>query len=168
MRTENDRIKEVRRAVNLTLEKFGERIGMKKSSLSQVENGTNSVSNQLRNAVCREFNVSETWLRTGEGEMFRERSTEDILMEFAKDVSYEGDESFKKRFITAIAQMDDEGWSHFEKWLTSFLEKYLKPVSAAAAVDPDKEAEEYRQELLVQKSPEERSKASDGTEEKDA
>ena len=124
MNEENTRIKEVRKALNLTMEKFGEKVGMKRNSLSQVENGVNSVSNQLRSAVCREFNVNETWLRTGEGEMFREQSTEDILTAFVNGLSFEGDESFKKRFVQAIAQMNDEGWEHFEKWLNEFLEKY--------------------------------------------
>lgn len=166
MNNENSRIKEVRKSLDLTMEKFGEKVGMKRNSLSQVENGVNAVSNQLRSAVCREFNVDETWLRTGEGEMFRERSMEDVLTDFMKDLSFEGDESFKKRFIQAIAQMSDEGWKNFEKWLNEFLLNYQKP--AAGDLDPDQEAEAYRQELIMQKRAEERSKASDGTEEKDA
>lgn len=164
----NERLRELRRSMNLTQQEFANRIGITRNTLASYETGKSNPGDAAVSLICSKLNVSEVWLRTGEGEMFRERSTEDILMEFAKDVSYEGDESFKKRFINAIAQMDDEGWNHFEKWLSAFLEKYQKPASAAAAVDPDKEAEAYRQELLVQKSPEERSKASDGTEEKDA
>lgn len=68
--TQGERIKEIRKANSLTLEKFGERIGMKKSSVSQLENGINSVTEQTLISICREFNVNERWLRIGEGEMF--------------------------------------------------------------------------------------------------
>lgn len=124
MSTENERIKEVRKAIGLTLEKFGERVGMKKSSLSTVENGVNAVSNQLRSAVCREFGVDEFWLRTGEGEMFRPRTNEEILTEFAADLAFEGDESFKKKVVTALAKMDEETWAAFEKWFWEFIKEF--------------------------------------------
>lgn len=66
----NERIKELRKALNLTLEKFGEPIGLKKSALSLIESGRNSVTEQTVKAICREFNVDYLWLTTGEGEMF--------------------------------------------------------------------------------------------------
>lgn len=66
----NERIKELRKRLGLSGEKFGERIGLKKSSLSLIENGKNNVTNQVFLAICREFNVNEEWLRSGEGEMF--------------------------------------------------------------------------------------------------
>ena len=124
MTTENVRIKEVRKSLGLTLEKFGEKIGMKKSSLSQVEGGTNSVSNQLRSAVCREFNVNESWLRTGEGEMFVSKSNEDLLMGFAESLTKIDDSDFKKKLVTAIAKMDDETWAAFKKLAYAFLEEF--------------------------------------------
>ena len=80
--TQGERIKLVRKELNLTLEKFGERIGLKKSSLSQVENGINSVTEQLIKSICREFNVDYLWLTTGEGEMFN-NLPETVLDELA-------------------------------------------------------------------------------------
>lgn len=124
MNDENKRIKEVRLAMNLTMEKFGEKIGMKRNSLSQVENGINSVSNQLRAAVCREFNVNESWLRTGEGEMFVSKSNEDLLMGFAESLTKIDDSDFKKKLVTAIAKMDDETWEAFKKLAYAFLEEF--------------------------------------------
>ena len=70
----NQRIKEVRKAAGLTLEKFGQRIGITASSCSTIESGKSNPSNQTIVAICREFGVSELWLRTGEGEMFLQRS----------------------------------------------------------------------------------------------
>ncbi len=65
----NGRIKELRKKLGLTLEKFGERLGVKKAAVSKWENGDN-ITDQMFKSICREFNVSEEWLRTGGGEMF--------------------------------------------------------------------------------------------------
>lgn len=124
MNNENRRIKEVRKTLGLTLEKFGERIGMKSNSLSQVENGINAVSSQLRTAVCREFHVREEWLRTGEGEMFEERTPDQAIVDFTADLVNVEDDAFKKRLISALARMDDQTWETFEKWINAFLEEF--------------------------------------------
>ena len=67
----NTRIKALRKAEGLTLEKFGERIGITASSCSTIESGKSNPSEQTIRAICREFGVNEIWLRTGAGEMFR-------------------------------------------------------------------------------------------------
>ena len=69
--TENERIKQVRKSKNLTLEAFGERVGVTKAAISKLENGTRNVTEQVRRAVCREFGVREEWLQNGEGEMYQ-------------------------------------------------------------------------------------------------
>lgn len=68
----NDRIRELRKALKLTLEEFGARIGMNKSSVSKIETGKNGTTEQTIRSICREFRVNEVWLRTGDGEMFRQ------------------------------------------------------------------------------------------------
>lgn len=70
----NERIKELRKFLNLTMEKFGERLGVKKNSISQIESGNRNLTDQMFLAICREFNVNEEWLRTGAGDMFVEDS----------------------------------------------------------------------------------------------
>lgn len=124
MKTENERIKEVRKALGLTQEKFGEKIGMKKNSLSNAESGINSVSNQLRIAVCREYHVNENWLRTGEGEMFEGRTSDQAIVDFAADLVNVDDDAFKKRLISAFARMDDSTWDAFKKWADAFLAEF--------------------------------------------
>ena len=64
-----DRIKILRKSLHLTQQKFGERIGLKQNSVALIEAGRET-SDQTIFAICREFRVSEDWLRTGEGEMF--------------------------------------------------------------------------------------------------
>lgn len=70
----NERIKKVRKSLELTQQEFAERIGMKRNSIALIENGRNT-SDQTVFAICREFNVNEEWLRTGVGEMFRAAPT---------------------------------------------------------------------------------------------
>lgn len=72
----NERIKAVRKDQILTLERFGEYIGLKKNSLSQIENGKNAVSEQVILLICKVFNVDEAWLRTGTGHMYKEYGSE--------------------------------------------------------------------------------------------
>lgn len=66
----NERIKELRKNEGLTLEKFGERLGVKKSTLSNIESGRCNISEQLMKSICREFSVNEEWLRDGVGEPY--------------------------------------------------------------------------------------------------
>ena len=66
----NERIKEVRKFLHLTQQTFAERVGLKQQSIAMIEAGKNNPSDQLVIGICREFRVSEEWLRHGVGEMF--------------------------------------------------------------------------------------------------
>ena len=68
--TQGERIREIRKELGLTLEKFGEKLGVKKNSISQLENGKNSLTDQMTKSICREYNVNYDYLMDGEGEMF--------------------------------------------------------------------------------------------------
>lgn len=70
----NERIKQVRKELGLTLEDFGSRIGFTRSSMSNIETGYRNATDRLVLAICREFNVNEEWLRFGTGAMFVEDS----------------------------------------------------------------------------------------------
>lgn len=70
--TQGERVKRLRTALNLTLEKFGERVGVGKAAISKLEKNENRLSDQMIKAICREFNVNYDWLVYGDGEMFSE------------------------------------------------------------------------------------------------
>ena len=72
----NERIKEVRKSLGLTLEKFGKSLGVTKVAISNIENGNRGVTEQMFLSVCRVYNVNEDWLRNGTGEMFNKPSDE--------------------------------------------------------------------------------------------
>ncbi len=65
----NKRIRALRKNLGLTLDEFGSRIGLKKSTLSLIENEKTNVTEQTIKSICREFNVNENWIRNGEGDM---------------------------------------------------------------------------------------------------
>lgn len=77
----NDRIKKLRKTLDLTQQEFADRIGMKRNTVANYEINRNEPSNSVISLICREFNVDENWLRTGVGEMFRPKATDalDIL-----------------------------------------------------------------------------------------
>nr|DAS83982.1 MAG TPA: helix-turn-helix domain protein [Caudoviricetes sp.] len=113
-----ERVKELRKALGLSGEKFGEKIGLKRNSLSQIETGKNNLSEQNILAICREFNVNEEWLRTGSGEMFKDMTLDEEIISFIGDIQWDASNTFKKRFISAIAKLNEEEWKVLEKIIT--------------------------------------------------
>ena len=109
-----ERIKEVRKTLGLTLEEFGNKIGVTKTTISRIENGVNSVTNQMLISICREFGVNEEWLRSGEGEMFVPLTRSEAIAEFAGSLIKEEDASFRKRLIEALAKLNEQEWEVLE------------------------------------------------------
>lgn len=68
--TQGERVKEVRSALSLTLEKFGLKLGVGKTAISKIEKSENGLTDQMAKAICREYNVNYDWLMYGDGEMF--------------------------------------------------------------------------------------------------
>lgn len=110
----NKRIRKLRKELNLTLDKFGEQIGLKKSSLSQIENGKCAITEQTIKSICREFNVNENWLRTGEGDIHIQISEEDELMQWAGKVLSKQSSDFQYRFVKMLMGLTEEQWQVFE------------------------------------------------------
>lgn len=104
----NNRIRQLRKELGLTQEKFGEKLGLKKNSISQIENGINSLTEQLSLSVCREFNVSEKWLRTGEGEMFIPVPEEDEVAAYVEDLLADDGENELYNLIKSIMRTYNE------------------------------------------------------------
>ena len=117
----NERVKELRKSMNLTLEKFGNRLGVGKSAIFKIESGENSLTDQMVKLMVKEFGVNENWLRTGEGEMFPEFDRANAIAEHVAQIIKENPSSFKSRFISFLIKMTDEQWNFFENLLCNFL-----------------------------------------------
>lgn len=124
--TENERVKAIRKAKNLTLEKFGEAIGMGKSSISDIENGRRPLTNQTRLSICRVFGVEESWLCTGTGEMFVPLTRSQEITEFVGRILKGDDDNFKRRFVSVLAQLDEAEWELIEKMAVKLASGEIK------------------------------------------
>ena len=79
----NERIKKLRRTLDLTQQEFADRIGVKRGTIANYEIARNEPTDSIVSLICREFNVSEKWLRTGEGDMFlpKDNSNSDMCID---------------------------------------------------------------------------------------
>lgn len=115
----NERIKELRKTLGLTLEKFGERLGVGKTAINKLEKGENNVTDQMFKSICREFNVNPEWLKDGTGDMFIAQTRNQEIVEFANRIMSDEDESFRKRFVTALSEARPEFWDELEVFLST-------------------------------------------------
>ena len=88
--TQGERVKKVRKSKEMTMEKFGERLGVTRTAISNIEKGYRGLTEQMLKAICREFNVNETWLRTGDGDMPQKLSEEEEIADLVSDVLENG------------------------------------------------------------------------------
>lgn len=113
----NERFKELRKALGLTQSEFGKILGLSTSGVSEIEAGRRKVTDQhlimLSNYKKKIINIE--WLRTGDGEMFVKMDREAELMTWAGSVLGSVDDSFKKRFVKMLSELDDRDWETLEK-----------------------------------------------------
>lgn len=103
-----DRILYLRKtALNLSRAKFGEPIGMSDSEIKNIENGITQLKENKIPLICNTYNVSENWLRTGEGEMFLPKSRGQEIGEIVKAASQNDPEAAMKFFTSILSEMSD-------------------------------------------------------------
>jgi transcriptional regulator with XRE-family HTH domain len=117
----NERIKELRKYLHLTQDEFGQKLGIAKSTISNIEKERYSVTNQTIKLIVKEFGVNEHWLRTGESEMFPESDKTYTIVNLTTQILTEVPKSFKSRLITFLVQMPDEQCKLLEEMLYKFL-----------------------------------------------
>lgn len=123
-----NRIIEVRNCVGkngkkMTQEEFASRLNLSRTFINQIEVGTKNPSDRTILDICKEFNVNENWLRTGEGEMFLPEDRDTELARLTVDLLTEESDSFKNRFVSLLARMTDEEWLLLEKMVNALATK---------------------------------------------
>lgn len=121
--TQNERVREIRKALNLTAEKFGNRLGVGKTAISGIETGRRNLTEQMTKAICREFNVDYMYLTTGEGEMFVD---DDIGLLETIDRIMAGENEFHKNLIKFSAERTDEELELLERLLDEAIKLFKK------------------------------------------
>lgn len=119
----NERLRKLRKTLDMTQQEFAEKLGIKRSTMATYESGRNEPIDAVISLICREFDVNEHWLRTGEGEMFIELTKEEEIASFIGEVLRDEDDSFKKRLISGLAALDETGWEVLENFLNSIQKK---------------------------------------------
>ena len=119
--TQGERIKDVRNSLGLTLEKFGEKLGVTKTAISRLEKGERSLTEQMTKSICREFGVDYMWLTTGEGEMFVE--TDDDFFERI-DRIMAGENETRKNMIKMLLYASDDDIKAFGEMMKKASELY--------------------------------------------
>jgi transcriptional regulator with XRE-family HTH domain len=109
----HERLKALRKALNLTQQEFADALHVQRGTIGNYEVGRNEPVDSVIALICREFDVNETWLRTGDGEMFRSISREE---EIALTVGrlLKGEDNFRRRFIAALCRLPSEHWDALE------------------------------------------------------
>lgn len=116
--TRGERIKEVRKTLGLSLDKFGEKLGVTKQTVSRIENGINNLTEQMTKSICREYHVDYDWLVYGEGDMFSnipETILDELCLQYELD---DADRSVIEFYITlprAARQMLKDHLKEFKK-----------------------------------------------------
>lgn len=118
-----ERIKRIRKELDLTQQKFADKIGVKQNTVAQYEMGRNIPIDSVITLICREFDVNEEWLRTGRGEMFIKKTRDEEIASFIGSVQSCADDTFKKRFIAMLSALDESEWEVLEKMSLKLGEK---------------------------------------------
>lgn len=116
--TDNERVRTLRKTLGLTLEKFGERLGLKKNTVSAIETGRNTLTEQNIKSICREFNVDYIWLTTGEGQMFLDN--DDDTVEMIDRVMF-GESVFHKNLFKTFANLDETELTVLEGIINKYI-----------------------------------------------
>lgn len=114
----SDRIKLLRKKMNMSQEEFGRHLGVSRDVVGNIEYDRLKRPEQkepLYKLICEKFNINEDWLKTGNGEMYVILSRSDKIADFAADILKDEEESFRKRLIEALADLDVEEWALLEK-----------------------------------------------------
>lgn len=117
--TQNERVKEIRKSLGLTLEKFGERIGVTRGSMSNIENGNRNLTEQMTKSICREFSVDYMWLTTGEGEMFID-SDDDFIERIDRIMA--GEDEARKNLFKFMLELSDEDIATLDRLMKKAIE----------------------------------------------
>ena len=125
----NERIKQIRRKLGLTQTEFGKRIGLKQNSIALIESGKRNISAQAVLSICREYDVNENWLRTGDGEMFEELTEQQKLMKYTGLLLKDKDSAIATAIQTLIVtyeQLDDTSKATSEKIAMQYIDNLKK------------------------------------------
>jgi len=162
-----DRLKELRKCLGLTQQEFADRLGIKRAAIANYEAGRNIPVDSVYRLICREFSVSESWLRTGEGEMFSSSLYDELDKVVEKYHLNDKAGEMLRKFVELPPEDMEVIYNYMEGVVNAILEKQAKEEKAEPAAfgmtedEIRKAGEEYMDQLRLEKRQVEGSSASD-------
>jgi transcriptional regulator with XRE-family HTH domain len=121
----NKRIIFLIKLLGISKTKFAERLNVSQAFVSQMCAGTREPSDRTISDICREFGCDEVWLRTGEGEPFRQETRQEQIMRFAVQ-TVKGSDEFRKAFVAMLSKLEPEDWANLSRIYAKLTEEYKK------------------------------------------
>ena len=125
----NERIRLLRKELGLNQSDFGNKIGVKQGTVAGYESGARTPLDAVVSSICREFDVNEEWLRTGEGEMFEQITEQQKLLKYTGMLLKDKDSAIVnaiQSFIVTYEQLDDTSKATLEKIAQQFIDNLKK------------------------------------------
>ena len=156
--TVNDRVREIRKQLNMTTEKFGTAVGVGRAAISNIETAKRSLTPQMATAICREFGVSMEWLQEGTGPMFAEQPSADL----GDLVTRYHLDQYDQAFVLEYMELAPEARAIVKQYMMDVLNR-AGEIQHDEEDDIDSKVEEYRQSLLADKERREKAAAASST-----
>lgn len=156
--TTSERVKMLRKELDLTMDRFGEKLGVKKSTISGIESGARGLTSQMATAICREFGVSMEWLQEGTGPMFAEQPSADL----GDLVTRYHLDQYDQAFVLEYMELAPEARAIVKQYMMDVLNR-AGEIQHDEEDDIDSKVEEYRQSLLADKERREKAAAASST-----
>lgn len=121
-----DRLSKLIEVLGIKKVRFAERIKVDQSYITQLTKGRNEPSDRIIASICSEFNVNETWLRTGGGEMFVPTTRSQEIAGFVGDILKGEEDNFKRRFVAMLARLNESEWEFIEQKALELFEETKK------------------------------------------
>ena len=118
-----DQIRALRKALGLNQQEFGARIGAHQTTIAGYENGRRDVLESVILSIVREYRCYESWLRTGDGEMFPPKTEEEELSALFESMFINPDAAFEKKVVSAIVKLPPEAWIAFGEFVKDLTGK---------------------------------------------
>ena len=145
----------MRHTLGLTQQKFADKLGIKGNAISQYESGRNAPIDAVISLICREFNVNEEWLRTGNGEMFVQRTRADELSSFVDQLLQSEPDDIRRRFVTAISRLSTKELEVLERTALHLTDELSSADQNQTQAEWEREADEFaaiaREQYLSEK-----------------
>lgn len=156
--TTSERVKMLRKELDMTMDRFGEKLGVKKSTISGIESGARGLTSQMATAICREFGVSMEWLQEGTGPMFAEQPSADL----GDLVTRYHLDQYDQAFVLEYMELAPEARAIVKQYMMDVLNR-AGEIQHDEEDDIDSKVEEYRQSLLADKERREKAASASGT-----